>query len=352
MAIQLRGGISSLLVKSKLKPREACVTTDTGEFYYCYAPGQVKKAATIEELQTILDASPEAFAALQQLIADLDNDPSELTNILSNISALQSDKLDKTGDSASNTVAFTEASTLANIATGETHATLFGKIKKFFSFISTTALTTTAQTITGAINELKAALSGKVNTSDIIQTTAVNNTAKVPSSAVTYGLAQDINTLSNNTVATIGAFADIGSSIAAGGTINIPCRLVAKKYPNKTVEIDIDGNITASTITDGTKFTFGLDAEKIATALGVTLATDWISQLNSKKSSLEIYTSSGTIYTTDRQYGWILSKSSEYAVFLFGRMYNTSGLDGAYPNSMGCYTVGNMIKAKLFLKIA
>ena len=50
---------------------------------------------------------------------------------------------------------FTEATTLANVNSGESNATLWGKVKKMFSFIGTTTLTTTAQTITTAINELK-----------------------------------------------------------------------------------------------------------------------------------------------------------------------------------------------------
>lgn len=49
---------------------------------------------------------------------------------------------------------FTEATTLANIVSGESNTTLWGKVKKFFNFIGTTTLTTTAQTVTTAINEL------------------------------------------------------------------------------------------------------------------------------------------------------------------------------------------------------
>ena len=54
---------------------------------------------------------------------------------------------------------FTEATTLANVNSGESGSTLWGKVKKMFSFIGTTALTTTAQTITTAINELNTNLS-------------------------------------------------------------------------------------------------------------------------------------------------------------------------------------------------
>jgi len=42
-------------------------------------------------------------------------------------------KINNVGDSAANTVTFSEASTLVNIASGETHATMFGKIKKLFT---------------------------------------------------------------------------------------------------------------------------------------------------------------------------------------------------------------------------
>ena len=77
----------------------------------------------------MLDMSETSYSSLIQLIADLENDPNELTNILNNISALQSGKIDKTA---------------------------------------------------------------------IVQTDTVNDTTKVPSSAVTYGLGQQIDTINNN----------------------------------------------------------------------------------------------------------------------------------------------------------
>lgn len=48
------------------------------------------------------------------------------------ISANINTKLDKTGDSLNNVVTFSIAATRENINTGESHATLFGKIKKWF----------------------------------------------------------------------------------------------------------------------------------------------------------------------------------------------------------------------------
>ena len=50
-----------------------------------------------------------------------------------NIEDLDTNKLDKTGDGSSTTVTFTEAGTLANPATGESQATLWGKILKLFN---------------------------------------------------------------------------------------------------------------------------------------------------------------------------------------------------------------------------
>ena len=53
-----------------------------------------------------------------------------------NIEDLDTNKLDKTGDGSSTTVTFTEAGTLANPATGESQATLWGKILKLFNSAS------------------------------------------------------------------------------------------------------------------------------------------------------------------------------------------------------------------------
>ena len=50
-----------------------------------------------------------------------------------NIEDLATNKLDKSGDGSSTTVTFTEAGTLANPATGESQATLWGKILKLFN---------------------------------------------------------------------------------------------------------------------------------------------------------------------------------------------------------------------------
>ena len=126
MAILHRFGSADDFDPNKMKARELAYVNTTNVhykagLYLCYAPGDVRRLTTEQDIQDILSASPEAYLALQQLITDLGDNPSELTNILSNISALQvglsgakddiedlqENKLDKTGDSKDNTVSFT-----------------------------------------------------------------------------------------------------------------------------------------------------------------------------------------------------------------------------------------------------
>lgn len=73
---------------------------------------------TLKEISDALAESGEAVEAINQAIGN---------------------KLDKTGDSKDNTVTFTQASTRENIASSETHATLFGKIAKWFADLKTVA---------------------------------------------------------------------------------------------------------------------------------------------------------------------------------------------------------------------
>ena len=97
-----------------------------------------------------------------------------------------SDKLGTSGDGSSTTVAFTEAQERTNVATGETQATLWGKIKKWFSDLKTVAFTGSYSDLSGkptiptALNDLttdltasKALVSdanGKVSASSVTST--------------------------------------------------------------------------------------------------------------------------------------------------------------------------------------
>ena len=130
MAIRIRRGNQIDFDKNKLVAGELGLVLDAGEVYFCYSPGNTRKLQTAEDLQSLLNASPEAYQALQQLLSDLTADPNELVNILSNISALQSGKLDKTGDTKDNITTFDEAEEDVDIVTGEKHSTIFGKLLK------------------------------------------------------------------------------------------------------------------------------------------------------------------------------------------------------------------------------
>ena len=134
MAIRLRRGTKAYFDPTKLVQGELAVVTDTGELYFCFSAGNTKKLQTKEDLLAVLGSSATAYSALIQLIADLELNPSELTNILNNITALQSGKIDKTS---------------------------------------------------------------------IVQTDTVNDATKVPSSAVTFALGAQIDTLNANKTLTI-----------------------------------------------------------------------------------------------------------------------------------------------------
>lgn len=81
-----------------------------------------------------------------------------------------------------NTVDFEEATSLENISTGETHKTLFGKIKKLFSYVmgadTTDGGTKDSEDLitSGAVN---GGLASKVNTSDVVNNFTTTEAGKV-----------------------------------------------------------------------------------------------------------------------------------------------------------------------------
>ncbi len=224
MAIRHRRGNQIYFDPNKLVAGEMAVVLDQGKLYFCYGPGNTKQLLTEGDVQAILEASPEAYAALLLLISDLEGDPSEITNILSNISALQADKLNTNGDSLNVTTTFSEAGSDADIASGETHSTLFGKILK-------------------SIKELRI---GKINTSDIVQTDATNNSAKVPSSAVTYAHGQAITSINNNLSKVTMAHTD---AVTLAGGISYVSGNCYRKNKRVFLQMILTVTVTADTIT-------------------------------------------------------------------------------------------------------
>lgn len=81
------------------------------------------------------------------------------STVVGQIEADLANKLDKTGDSGDNVVAFTQTASRQNIMTGDTHKTIFGKIKKWLADLTATAF---AQMITTKEDLLATKVTGYV----------------------------------------------------------------------------------------------------------------------------------------------------------------------------------------------
>lgn len=81
------------------------------------------------------------------------------STVVGQIEADLENKLDKTGDSGNNVVAFTQTSSRQNIMTGDNHKTIFGKIKKWLADLTATAF---AQMITTKEDLLATKVTGYV----------------------------------------------------------------------------------------------------------------------------------------------------------------------------------------------
>lgn len=111
------------------------LNTDTGNMYRCVTEG---------------DASVAEWVFIGNMkgpkgdIGDVDDALSDTSeNAVQNkvVAAALKDKLDKNGDGSNVTVAFSYASSRANIESGEKASTIFGKIGKFFKDLKTVAFT-------------------------------------------------------------------------------------------------------------------------------------------------------------------------------------------------------------------
>lgn len=196
MAIQTRRGNYADFDPDKMLPGELATVTsgdpgakDGRSVYACFAAGDVKRMATYEDMEENIDRATrdvqEAFSAqLTQKISQADTAISQAQSATSaaNTAAqganeARQEALDAAaaaesyvlGDISSKTVTFSEASSRANIKTGERTSTLFGKIKKWFSDLKAFAFLDLAQdTETDDENRAASAavtrnLQGKIN---------------------------------------------------------------------------------------------------------------------------------------------------------------------------------------------
>lgn len=160
MAIQTRRGSYDDFDPAKMLPGELATVTsgdpgadDGRSVYACFAAGDVKRMATYEDMQENIsqatqDVQEDFTAQLTQKISQADTAISQAQTATSaaNIAAQGANEAKQEaleaaeaaesyvlGDISNKTVVFSEASTRENINTGESTATLFGKIKKWFS---------------------------------------------------------------------------------------------------------------------------------------------------------------------------------------------------------------------------
>lgn len=168
MAIQDRGGKKEDFDPDKMLPREWAVCTDTKEVYKCFAAGDVRRMATYEEMvENINNATEDVQAmftadmqeAIREAVEATDTANSTISRANSVIqdasqakdranAAAQAAEQYVLGDISSKTVTFTEASGRVNIASNESTATMFGKIKKWFSDLGAAAFKGVANNLT------------------------------------------------------------------------------------------------------------------------------------------------------------------------------------------------------------
>jgi len=121
--------------------------------------------------------------------------------------ALFADKLDKDGDGSNLTEVFVQAATRANILTGENHATIFGKIKKFFADLGTAAFKSYGSA-SGNVPEIGSAL----GTTDNVPVVTNTSGQLKPHASGALGTAAFKNTGTANGVAELGSDGKVLSS--------------------------------------------------------------------------------------------------------------------------------------------
>ena len=169
--------------------------------------------------------------------------------VVGQIEADLAKKLDKTGNSGDNVVEFTQTSSRQNIMTGDTHKTMFGKIKKWLADLAAAAF---MQTITSysdlmagtaiadylvnakAVQDGFNTVNGKLNIYNGTTTVTLQNaTGGIASYKVTNYFACCImeitpTDLTHNTLLALGLYApdrDLLLSLPTIGGGNIPCKL-------------------------------------------------------------------------------------------------------------------------------
>lgn len=215
----MRQGLKSDMDPNKLLPGELAVPLDSEEVYACFAPGKVQRLATHEAMKAqIIDATEDVvtdltagFTAGVNAATSAANTAASTASVATtnantatsaaNTAATRAEEaaneaeLILAGDLSNKTVAFTQAATRVNIATGESFATLLGKIKKWFADLNTGAFAAIANNLTTtATGSVLDATQGKAlndtkanNTTSFTQASARTNIASGETLPVVLG---------------------------------------------------------------------------------------------------------------------------------------------------------------------
>lgn len=144
MAIQSRRGNKVNFDKDKMLPSEFGVSLDSQEVFICFGAGITKKMATDEDYADMMEECVTATENAQGVVDSFNNLEIEKLAIddasVSYITGWSSEKITK-HDTKDNVVTYAEAATRENIATGEKHSVLLGKIRKWFSDLKSVAFT-------------------------------------------------------------------------------------------------------------------------------------------------------------------------------------------------------------------
>lgn len=299
MAVRVRRGLKADFDPNKLVAGEPAAPLDTRELYIAFAPGDVQKLATHENVREMVDevteevvadltegvnnatdyantqgdyakdqgtyaknqgdyakdqgdyAKNQGQAAEAVVLGDVATDT--IAGIVKgggNIEIGQDGEMNynMTGDTKDNTTTFTEATTDEDIASGENHATLFGKILKSIKTLRYNIGVLTTE---------------KIDKSAIVNQDAINDVNKVPSSAVTYAHGQAITQLNNNLINIPYTGVTVNAEFVASGTVGYIVR-------NSICFVIINVNISSNTNND--MVASGLP---VALAAGATKVLGW-----------------------------------------------------------------------------
>jgi len=198
MAIQTRRGNAIDFNSNKMLPGEPATVIDGGKIKWCVSPGNVKTIATVEDMaSSISDAD-------QIIIDELTAGANAAANVVEGVLDGVNHIIDDNGTYYQ-----------LNSADGGMY------LKEIAPDTNPPASTTILDNISSLQTDVSNLDANKVAKADIVQTDTVNDSSKVPSSVVTYGLGQEIDAINNRFIETTESvsFSLSGATITGTGTL-------------------------------------------------------------------------------------------------------------------------------------